>query len=96
MERLKIKEQKQVDLEGDIEDVIDLLRELKNEDWEYISYEYEYEESEYDSYVFKTRLETDEEFEKRKEQDKILKQKKKERDLKEYLRLKNIFEKEVN
>jgi hypothetical protein len=102
MKRLEIQETQYIDLEMSIDNAISELNNLKDQGWEGIGYDYDNDGS-YEMIVYRTRLETDAEFEKRKkildkenEKQKILKQKRKERDLKEYLRLKNMFEKEVN
>lgn len=96
MERIEIEETQEVDLEMSLDNLINYLNNLKVDGWGGISYGYDNQ-----LVVYRTRLETDAEFDKRlklmerqKEEEKILKQKKKDRDLKEYLRLKKKFEKE--
>jgi hypothetical protein len=101
MKRLKIKETQELDLdlERSIDNLINYLNVLKADGWEEIGYGYDYDNQ---IVAYRMRLETDDEFERRKklidkekERKKILKQKKKDRDLKEYLRLKAKFEREV-
>lgn len=101
MKRLEIEETEYIDLERSLDNLIIELIHLKEQGWTGVTYDYENDGS-YDMLVYRTRLETDKEFEKRKklldkqkEKQKILDQKKRDRDLKEYLRLKNQFEKEA-
>ncbi len=79
---------------GPLEDVIKLLSEYKDQGWERLDY-YDNGCSTHNT-ITKTRLETDDEFEVRKNRIEKKRQKEGSNDYKEYLRLKNIFEKEVN
>jgi hypothetical protein len=66
-ERITIKEKKDFywygEFDGSIDKLIFILQKCKEEGWEYIDYDYSGGEKEY--YLYKTRLETDEEYEKR-------------------------------
>ena len=63
-ERIKIEEKgPEFYAYGSIEKLIQKLQELKKQGWENIDYTYYEGENEY--YVYRTRLETDEEYEKR-------------------------------
>jgi hypothetical protein len=68
-ERLKIKERKDFYwygvFDGKLDYIISVLQKCKEDGWEGIDYDYYDGEKEY--YVYKTRLETDEEYEKRME-----------------------------
>lgn len=50
---------------GSIDSVISVLQTLKEKGWEKIDYEYEYYDGGKEYYVYRTRLETDEEYAKR-------------------------------
>ena len=75
-ERLKIKERKDFYwygvFDGKLDYIISVLQKCKEDGWEGIDYDYDDGEKEY--YVYKTRLETDEEYEKRMELEEQLKE----------------------
>lgn len=72
---------------GSIDSLISVLQILKEKGWEKIDYEYEYYESEKVYYVYRTRLETDEEYAKRME----LEENQKEYRRKQYEQLRKEF-----
>ena len=66
-ERITIKERKDFYLfAGKIDDIISTLQKCKEDGWEGIDYDYNYD-NQREYYVYKTRLENDEEYEKRME-----------------------------
>jgi hypothetical protein len=96
MKKIKVLEEKQIYLTGTIESAISTLHSYKEEGWENIEITktcYEYDPNEYPVCIIsKYRPETDKEYEKRMEAEDITKEAQKERDLKEYERLKKKFE----
>ena len=95
--RIQVKETKSIDsysFDGNLEDIIEMLQDWKNEDeWEGIDF-YGYEDGN-DYQLYKHREETDKEYDKRMkllEKEKSEKIKAKERRRKEYEKLKKEFE----
>ncbi len=90
-ERITIKESKDFcyygEFYGSIDKIISTLQRCKEQGWEGIDYDYDYGNGGKDYYVYKTRLENDEEYEKRVKQE----EQQKENRRKQYEQLKKEF-----
>jgi hypothetical protein len=93
-ERITIKERKDFylcgEFDGKIDDIISTLQKCKEDGWEGIDYDYNYD-NQREYYVYKTRLENDEEYEKRMK----LEEERKENRRKAYEQLKKEFGKDT-
>ncbi len=94
--RITIHEEQIIDLDVDIDSAISQLQSYKEQGWDRVrctTISHMYDVGEYPAIlVCRNRLETDEEYEKRKKKEEQLKTKQQELDLKEYSRLKKLFE----
>jgi hypothetical protein len=94
--RITIHEEQIIDLDGDIDSAISQLQSYKEKGWDRVrctTISYQYDAGKYPVIlVYRNRMETDEEYEKRIAKEKQLKIKQQELDLKEYSRLKKLFE----
>lgn len=77
------------DFEGKIDDMISQLQDWKNDEWEGLDSDYGYEISCYE--LYRNRLETDEEYNERMSQEKLIKERDEAKRRKQYEQLRKEF-----
>jgi hypothetical protein len=93
MTKKQIRETKTIyfsDLEGTFEEVMTKLQNWKNEGWEGLECDYNYESTVYE--LYKHRLETDEEYNHRMSNEKLMKERAEAQRRKQYEQLKREFD----
>ena len=92
MTKKQIRETKRIDLsdlEGKIDDMISQLQDWKNDGWEGLEIYYDYDNTSY--HLYKDRLETDEEYNHRMSNEKLMKERAEAQRRKQYEQLKREF-----